>query len=88
LTPAIIQIQWQNQGRHTGLSLQFNNVSAAARFNLLLTACQQIENIAMMSLASIEGDYQLATAAKAISPRSYAADTLKNFIFNHIASTT
>ena len=43
---------------------------------------QQIENIAMMSLASIEGAYQLATVAKEISPRDYAANMLKKFVFS------
>lgn len=41
----------------------------------------QIENMAMMSLASIEGAYQLATAAKEISPRDYASSTLKLLIY-------
>ncbi|WP_020406603.1 TetR/AcrR family transcriptional regulator [Hahella ganghwensis] len=47
----------------------------------MLTA-QNIENIAMMSIASIEGAYQLATTAKEISPKGYAADTVKRFIFS------
>ena len=42
---------------------------------------KKIENIAMMSLSSIIGAYQLATTAKEISPKNYASDTLKQFIF-------
>lgn len=41
----------------------------------------QFENIAMISIAAIEGAYQLATAAKNISPRDYASTTLKMLIF-------
>ena len=43
---------------------------------------KKIENIAMMSLSSIIGTYQLATTAKDISPRNYASDTLKKFVFD------
>jgi len=43
---------------------------------------KQVENIAMISLSSIIGAYQLATTAKDISPRNYASVTLKQFIFN------
>lgn len=43
---------------------------------------QQLEKVAMMVLASIEGAYQLATTARDISPRNYAAETLKAFVFS------
>ena len=43
---------------------------------------KKIENIAMMSLSSIIGAYQLATTVKEIAPKNYASDTLKQFIFD------
>lgn len=42
---------------------------------------QEIENSAMMTLAAIQGAYQLATTASNVSPRDYAASTLRKLVF-------
>lgn len=41
-----------------------------------------IEHISTMVISAIEGAYQLATTASKITPRNYAADTLKDMVFS------
>lgn len=40
-----------------------------------------IHHLASMTIASIEGAYQLASTADEITPKNYAADTLKKMVF-------
>jgi len=75
-----VQILYQEIIKRNKLELMELLSSFNLETNAELTD-KKIENIAMMSLSSIVGSYQLATTAKEISPKNYASDTLKQFIF-------
>ena len=75
-----VQILYQEIIKRNKLELMELLSSLNSETNAELTN-KKIENIAMMSLSSIVGSYQLATTAKEISPKNYASDTLKQFIF-------
>ena len=47
---------------------------------------ETIKNIAAMAYSSIEGSYQLASTAPELMPSNYAAETLKNMLFNLLES--
>lgn len=52
-----------------------------AKENNINLSKQFIENIAATVIGSIEGAYQLASTASEITPRNYAAKTLKSMLF-------
>jgi len=56
-------------------------LSEFAKESKCMLSDEEIESIAMMTLAAIQGAYQLATTAKNVSARDYAADTLRMFVF-------
>jgi len=76
-----VQILYQEIIERYKLELMERLSSCGSEANAELTGTK-IENIAMMSLSSIVGAYQLATTSKDISPRNYASDTLKQFLFD------
>jgi len=76
-----VQILYQEIIERNKLELMERLSSCGSEANAVLTDTK-IENISMMSLSSIVGAYQLATTAKDISPRNYASDTLKQFLFD------
>ena len=76
-----VQILYQEIIKRNKLELMALLSSLDSETNAKLTN-KNIENIAMMSLSSIVGAYQLATTAKEISTKNYASDTLKQFLFD------
>lgn len=78
-----VQVLYQEIIERNKLELMKRLASCNLQENAQLTD-NRIENIAMMSLSSIVGAYQLATTAKDISPRNYASNTLKKFLFDSL----
>lgn len=56
-------------------------LSVLSRESSRMLSEQEIENVAMMTLAAIQGAYQLAATASNVSPRDYAASTLRKLVF-------